>query len=306
MSWDTPAAAFDGAVPVPPAFVDTHVHFFDVDNARGLRWSWAEQPPASGVTAKLGSVGLRRFTPAELWNEGHRLAALAKCVHIEAAVGDEACVVETEWLAELHQAYGAPHAAIAHVDLDRPGASAVMDAHLSAFDRVRGVRDLGKNRVMLEAGYVENVRMLGERRLIFEIMVAHHRFADLARLARACADTTIVLQHFGMAPPPAHDDFDLWRAALAELASCENVHLKLSGLAMVDPAWTVEDARRLIQGGLDAFGPARCVLGSNFPIDRPGSAYPDGVAAAAAALRDLSEEERRAVFAENAERLYRI
>jgi predicted TIM-barrel fold metal-dependent hydrolase len=50
----------------------------------------------------------------------------------------------------------------------------------------------------------------------------------------------------------------------------------------------------------------RCVYGSNFPVDRAMSSYPDGYTALRRATSALTEEQRHALFVSNAEALYRI
>jgi predicted TIM-barrel fold metal-dependent hydrolase len=171
---------------------------------------------------------------------------------------------------------------------------------------VRGVRDPGKTRVLLEPRYRAHVRRLAREDLLFEIFCSQSRYADLAELARACPDTQIVLEHFGLAPSPRDERFAGWRERLRALAELPNVRLKLSGLGMVDRHWRFDDAAVLVAEGLEAFGVERCVLGSNWPIDRAASSYPDAIGALAAATADLSPPERRALFSANAEELYRL
>jgi predicted TIM-barrel fold metal-dependent hydrolase len=285
-------------------YVDTHVHFFDLDDPVPLQWGWhdVDQPPS--LARELSRTGLRRFTPPDLWTEGHRLAGLSKVVHVQSTT-DADPVGETRWLAALQERYGAPHAAIARVALRELEAPGVLERHLE-FPLVRGVRDHGATTVLREPIYVNHVRRLGELGLLFEIFCSPKRYADLAALARDCPHTTIVLEHFGLAPLPSSDAHTLWRERLTELSACENVRLKLSGLALSGPDWTFDDARVLVATALDAFGVERCVVGSNWPIDRPSCAYPDSVRAVAAATSDLSASERHLLFAGNAEALYAI
>jgi predicted TIM-barrel fold metal-dependent hydrolase len=48
------------------------------------------------------------------------------------------------------------------------------------------------------------------------------------------------------------------------------------------------------------------VFGTNWPVDRMFSSYPDLVDAYAAIIADFTPAEQRAMFAGNAERLFRI
>ena len=54
---------------------------------------------------------------------------------------------------------------------------------------------------------------------------------------------------------------------MRELASCANVVIKISGLAMFDHQWTTDSLRPLVLEVIDAFGVERCMFASNTPID---------------------------------------
>ncbi len=47
------------------------------------------------------------------------------------------------------------------------------------------------------------------------------------------------------------------------------------GLGMGDPLWTVQSIRPYVLGGIEAFGVDRVVFGTNWPVDRMFSSYPD-------------------------------
>ena len=62
---------------------------------------------------------------------------------------------------------------------------------------------------------------------------------------------------------------------------------------------TESDSRR-------AFGSDRVVFGTNWPVDRMFSSYPDIVNAYAAIISGFTKAEQTAMFSGNAERLFRI
>jgi predicted TIM-barrel fold metal-dependent hydrolase len=287
---------------VPPRFVDSHVHFFDRDGDHGLRWSWLEEESGEGHVPDTAAVAGRRFTPVELFAEGARRAGLDRCVHVQAATGTRDGILETLWLDELRTRHGAPHAAIAHVELDRSDAARQLDAQRE-HSWVRGVRDLGKTSLLADPAYMERVADVGRRGLLLEVICGWRRFDALSALARRC-ETVIVLEHFGMAPPPGDPQFDEWRRALERLGAAPNMRLKLSGFGLCRRDWDDALVAALIAAGVDAFGVDRCVLGSNWPMDRVASSYPDVVLAVADGQVRLSSAERVALLAANAERLY--
>jgi predicted TIM-barrel fold metal-dependent hydrolase len=57
---------------------------------------------------------------------------------------------------------------------------------------------------------------------------------------------------------------------------------------------------------LDAFGPARCIFASNFPVDREVASYRILINAYKKMLLDLPDDQLKAVFGGNARRFYRL
>lgn len=69
-------------------------------------------------------------------------------------------------------------------------------------------------------------------------------------------------------------------------------------------SWTVDDLRPYAGTVLDAFGPDRLMFGSDWPVCRLAASYADVVDAARTLTEGLTDDERQAVFATTAERVY--
>jgi predicted TIM-barrel fold metal-dependent hydrolase len=70
--------------------------------------------------------------------------------------------------------------------------------------------------------------------------------------------------------------------------------------------WTDDSLRPWVLGSIDAFGTQRAVFGTNWPVDRMYSSYPDLVCAYDRLIAGFSAGERTALFSGNAERVFRI
>jgi predicted TIM-barrel fold metal-dependent hydrolase len=77
-------------------------------------------------------------------------------------------------------------------------------------------------------------------------------------------------------------------------------------MEMIAFQWSVESFRPYVLETLDAFGIARAMFASNFPVDRLFGSYVDTCRAFVAITADLSAAEKQALLAANAERIYRI
>ena len=107
---------------------------------------------------------------------------------------------------------------------------------------------------------------------------------------------------------PSRDDayFASWRDAITGLAAAENVTCKISGLGMTDPQFTAESLKRWVDSCVEAFGPQRCVLGSNWPVDRLYSSYDVIMDLYREYISHLSDAEQATVLSENAARIFKL
>ena len=123
---------------------------------------------------------------------------------------------------------------------------------------------------------------------------------------RACPEVTFVLQHAGMLEDLSPEGRAAWRAGMARLARCPNVVAKLSGLGTFihrnDPAHIAD----VLDETVAIFGAERCLFGSNFPIEKLWTSYRDLVDAYRTAAARLRPEQRDAIFATTATRVYRL
>jgi predicted TIM-barrel fold metal-dependent hydrolase len=103
-----------------------------------------------------------------------------------------------------------------------------------------------------------------------------------------------VLNHTGL---PYDDQLDGWRAAMARLAACANVAVKISGLG------NVTRKREVVLATIECFGVERCMFASNFPVDGLRGTFDSIWSDFERFTRDLDQ---RALFHDNAVRIYRM
>jgi predicted TIM-barrel fold metal-dependent hydrolase len=88
------------------------------------------------------------------------------------------------------------------------------------------------------------------------------------------------------------------------LAACPNVAVKISGLGQPGVPWTVESNRDIVRTAIDLFGVRRCMFASNFPVDSLCATFAQIFDGFRAIVRDFADTEQRALFHDNAIRLY--
>ncbi|QCP53929.1 amidohydrolase [Trinickia violacea] len=295
--------------------VDSHVHFWDLS---AHHYPWLANPGKSFVG---DARDLKHdYLPTDLIEDAADIELL-KVVHVEANYDPANPVGETRWLQSLADTRRGgrdfPNAIVAAADLSQSNAQAVLEGHM-AYANTRGIRQILNRHSDSLYNYVQqdylqdgvwrrNFGLLARYGLSFDLQLYPSQMADAAALAREHPDTLLILNHAGMfVDRDSVEGYRAWRDGLRLLASCENVVVKISGLAMFDHGWTVESLRPYVLETIDAFGVERAMFASNFPVDRLFGTYSALWHAYAAIVAGASAEERDALFRANAQRCYRI
>lgn len=293
------------------ALIDAHHHLQEL---RGNRYPWL----AAGAPEKLeGDLGpIRRdYLPADYAADlaGVKLVA---SVHVQNGWNSDP-VAETRWLEAQATATGRPDAIVAHADLASPGVDAVLAAH-AAHHRVRGIRQIlnwhsdPRYRVastpdlMINPAWRAGYALLARHHLSFDLQLYWPQMDMALALARAFPETQVVLDHFGMPIDRTAEGLASWAAAMRRLSAASNVAVKLSGLGLGHPRWTVEDTVPLLRRTIELFGPERTMVGTNLPVDRLFAPPAQTFQALGVAVADLSATERHLILQGTAARLYRL
>lgn len=285
------------------AFVDAHHHLWDLNR---LYYGWLTDKPFDGHPSGDYSSIMKDYLPIDLMNEG-RSVNLIKSVHIETADGETDTVRETEWLQEMGDTHGLPNAIIARVDLAADNVSSELDRHM-ANANFRGVRMLSFMGLdfLDSPDFRRGFNELQKRDLVYDMDAGWPQMGKAFDLARDYPRSTIILGHCGFPKERTVPYFHEWRKAIRHLGEAENVACKLSGLLMVDHDWSVDSLRPWIETCIEAFGPARCMFGTNWPLDGLHGRYEDLVIAYRDIVKDYSADEQDQMFRKTAEGWYRI
>ena len=152
-----------------------------------------------------------------------------------------------------------------------------------------------------------NIRAIGARGRVYDIVVRADQLHIAADLVRACPDQAYVLDHCGV-PDIAGGGLEPWKAGMTALSALPQVACKLSGLTAYCAPGTAtrETLRPYIDHVLDVFGPARIVWGSDWPVVDLGAGLPGWLAITQAVLDGLSADEAAAISHANARRIYQL
>jgi len=144
---------------------------------------------------------------------------------------------------------------------------------------------------------------LARRGLSFDLQLIPEFMADMAALLAKTPDLNVALCHAGSPYDRSAEGIAKWQDQLRPLAELPHVFCKISGLGMFDHDWTTDRFAPIVTTCLDAFGSSRCMVGSNFPVDRLYSDY-NRLMTAFKTL--IPEDQHDAVFGSTAQKFYRM
>jgi predicted TIM-barrel fold metal-dependent hydrolase len=287
--------------------VDTHVHFWNLSHPE-LRWSWLAPQAVHPILGNIDAIKSRAYEADALWAEA-RFAGVSKFVHIQAADSADP-VAETRWITEMAAtSEGIPAAIVAHADLGAADADEMLDAHAQS-PLFRGIRDFGCENYLasgeLGTQFELSLSRLARDDFVLDLDCEWPRMAAAFELAGRHPQLRIVLEHIGYPRRRDDDYFREWAKSIRILSTAENVVCKLSGIAMTDRRFTIPSLRPWVETCLEAFGANRCVVGSNWPVDRLCSSYDAIMECYRTLVSSLSDDEQHRILSGNARDCYRI
>jgi len=279
--------------------VDAHQHFWD---PRANYHPWlCDQPP---VAFRYGDYSaLRRpYLPADYFADagGHEVV---KTVYVEAEWDPRDPLGETAWVERLRSETGFPTVMVAQAWLDRHDIAAVLERQ-AAFQFVRGIRHKPRPGALRDARWRAGYALLARFGLRFDLQAPSTALADAAALCRAFPGTQLVLNHAGLPADRSAEGIAGWKRALRVLAECPNAAIKISGLGVPGRRWTPELNREIVLSAIEIFGVQRAMFASNFPVDGLCASFEEVFSGFREIARQFSALEQRALFHDNAIRLY--
>jgi predicted TIM-barrel fold metal-dependent hydrolase len=282
-----------------PPLLDAHQHLILPDR---FGYGWTQAHPA---------LAGRAFGPEDYRNatEG---AGVAGAIFMEAAVDADEHHAEARAVAELARQTGSPILGI--IASIRPENAVGFEEWVEEGPAL-GV--VGYRRILhfvpddLSRGdtFRANIRALGARGLPFDMCFRADQLPIAVELARACPGTRLVLDHCGNPDIAGGTGLDAWRADIRALAGLPNVSAKLSGVfANCAPGEaSLGTVRTFVERVIEAFGPDRCLWGSDWPVvSITGSGLPTWIAAFRTILEGYSAAEAAAMAHGTAEHVYGV
>jgi len=295
--------------------IDAHHHIWDL---AVNRYPWLQDEPP--IPFRYGDYRAmrRNYMPADFRRDSARQNVVAS-VYMEAEHDPADPLKETRWIHDISAREGLPDAMAGAAFLDRADAADVIRAQ-AAMPLVRSLRHKPKG-VARAADYDPAHRIPGSMRcptwragyrhladsgLHFELQTPWWHLPDALDLARDFPGTLIVLNHLGLPADRSAEGLAGWRDAMARLADAPNVRVKLSGCCVPGQRWTAELQAPVVLDAIRLFGPDRCMVASNFPVDGLLATYDEIMGGMRAIIAALPDESQRRILSATAADTYRL
>ena len=281
--------------------VDAHHHFWNP--ARNYHPWLRDEPPIPFRYGDYNAIR-RRYLHEQYLADAHSYNVTGS-VYVETEWDPRDPIGEMTYVAELRQK-GLPSVAVGQAWLDRADAGKVLE-RMTGFDFVRSVRHKPRpGDMQMATRWRKGFALLARRLGRFDLQTPWADLGDAAKLARDFPGIQIFLNHAGLPADRSPEGISDWRKAMTLLSAEPNVVVKISGLGIPGVGWTAEGNRQIVLTAIELFGVERCMFASNFPVDSLCASFDEIYRGFEAIVHDFSAEERHALFAGNARRLYAI
>ena len=299
--WRERAAANDGIVPDntgPDGVVGSLLGGRWYGGHHG--WSWPHGWYSVGSAAAVAALAAAAATGDDGYLDLVRPALDALIEHGKVmAFAESDSSLTSKWYPQLAEAAATPTLLVPFRHSDR-----------GWFDGPTGVRHLVQGEPdpdwLGRPDVRRGLRAVADAGLVYDLLTRPRQLPAAREAARALPGLTFVLDHLSK-PPIASGALQPWATLVRELAALPNVSCKLSGMVTeAGPRWTVAGLRPYAEVILDAFGPSRVMLGSDWPVCLLAASYVQVVSAAQELAAGLDQDEQADVFGGTAARVYRL
>ena len=262
--------------------IDSHHHFWKYDP---VTYSWMNE--------KMG-VLKKDYQPEDL-KEAINSSNIDGVISVQA----DQSMRETDDLLKHANEHSFIQGVVGWFPLAEPELEGLLERYASN-PWLKGVRhvvqDEPDDRFILGDAFNAGIRRLKPHNLVYDILIYERQLGASIEFVDRHPGQVFVLDH--VAKPRIGDQvIEPWKTQMFDMAKRENVYCKLSGMATEADwqSWTKEDLWPYIEIALEAFGPARMMLGSDWPVARLAVEYGDWMNLCRESISSLSETERALV-----------
>lgn len=273
--------------------IDSHQHFWDLNQP--FDHGWLHEPQHQAIC--------RTYLPPDL--QTHLQATgVSRSVFVQT----QHDVRENRWALELADGNDFIAGVVGWIDLRSESCEDQLlefREHPKAVGIRHIVQDEPDEDFIVRPEFLRGLKVLEKHQVPYDVLTYTQHLKHAVTLGRQLPDLPMVIDHLSK-PKIKAGLVDGWEQDLRAAAEFPNFVCKLSG--MVTEAdwdgWKPADLKPYVDIALDAFGPERCMFGSDWPVLELAASYEQVYEALVEVLGPISESERASIFGETAGRFY--
>jgi L-fuconolactonase len=277
--------------------IDSHHHIWDI----GVRpQTWMQGDEVKPISRTI------------LMNELEPELEKAK-IDYTVIVQTVATVDETPEFLDLSLSHPKICAVVGWLDLESDDIRPELEKYLShpGGKNLVSIRDLAQDKVdpnwLLRDNVVKNIHRIGEAGLTFDILTRPPQLAAAVEMVKKSPNNSFVLDHISK-PYMAKGEMQPWANQISEIASYENVVVKVSGLFTEAnwSDWSQETFKPYLDHILNSFSPSRMMFGSDWPVCLLAATYTDTINLMEEFTKNFTKSEQESFWAGTAKRAYKL
>ena len=217
---------------------------------------------------------------------------------------------ETRWLLGLADENSFIKGVVGWLDLRSPDLEQQL-MKFAAHPKLVGVRhvihDETDDDFMLHPDFIQGIAKLVDYDLVYDLLLFPKHLERAVKLVEKFPRQRFVLDHLGK-PPIKAGIMEPWNSDMATLAAYPNVWCKLSGMVTEADieSWNFEALLPYMEVVLNAFGPDRIMLGSDWPVCRLAGAYKEVINIVPKFIESLNNSYQEKILYQNAIDCYKL
>ena len=274
--------------------IDAHQHFWQLGQ---FDYRWLETEPHEPIR--------RNFLPEDLEPLIDEVGVTRTVI-----VQTQHNVAENDWALGLANGSERIAGVVGWVDLASNECESQVERYKDR-DKFVGIRhvtqDEPDDNFIIRSDVMRGLKTLEKYNVPFDLLFFAKHLHHAKTLGELLPNLPMVIDHISK-PDIKAGNIDNWKDNLQAAAKFPNIFCKLSG--MVTEAdwhnWKPQDLKPYVEIALEAFGPSRCMFGSDWPVSTLAGSYKQVFDALCEVLGPISDDERDQVFEKTAMEFYRL
>jgi len=276
-----------------PPRIDAHQHFWQL--SQPFDYQWLDDPRLAAIR--------RDYLPDDLEPQIRR-AGVDQTVFVQT----QHDLAENRWALGLAERHAFIAGVVGWIDLASPDCEEQL-LQFKEHPKSCGIRHITQDEpddhFIIRPDVIRGLKVLERHGVPFDLLFYVKHLKHAVTLAEALPDLPMVIDH--LAKPRIKDQaLDDWLENFRAAARFPRMYCKLSG--MVTEAdwndWRVADLKPYVETALDAFGPQRCMFGSDWPVCELAGSYQQVHDALAELIATMSDDEQSRIWGGTAIEFY--